>query len=409
MALQIFFPSISGMDAQSHAMQTVSMNIANMRTVGYKSAETMFYTMLGSEPVAKGNAATGLPSSRVDIHGVGYYDRTGVTHQGVVSATGNYYDVAINGTGNGFFVLKNQAGEVYYTRAGDFNTRSENGIPHLVSNGGLYLQGFKANASGGFDSTLSNVAIDYPNTVPSTPTTRMEIVANVPATGVDTSSYGLQIYGPNNDGRAATMLFTKAVSPVDSWDVTFSIQDGTVTGGPFQVRFDTDGTLISPEHLNIGVTWNDGSSNPAIDIDISNMTQYTGGSGIDFMDQDGHPSGTFMYGYIDNDGVVKAKYSNGDTKDYAKLALVSFTAPENLTPVSNTMFAYNTMVGDSHYLLGPDTGLKDILSAQSVELSTSNVEKDFANMVLIQRAYSLNAKSFTTANEMTEVAVNLKT
>ena len=41
MALSMFYPSVTGMEAQSHAMSTVSTNIANVNTVGYKKQETL--------------------------------------------------------------------------------------------------------------------------------------------------------------------------------------------------------------------------------------------------------------------------------------------------------------------------------------------------------------------------------
>ena len=53
MALSIFSPSVSGLNAQSHALETVSTNLANISTTGYKSAETMFYSLLGSQPLVK--------------------------------------------------------------------------------------------------------------------------------------------------------------------------------------------------------------------------------------------------------------------------------------------------------------------------------------------------------------------
>ena len=93
MALSIFFPSVTGLDAQSNALGTVSDNIANMRTTGYKSAETMFYTLLGSQPSVKSNAS-GLHSSRVDVHGVGDYTRYNILKSGLISTTGNVFDVA---------------------------------------------------------------------------------------------------------------------------------------------------------------------------------------------------------------------------------------------------------------------------------------------------------------------------
>ena len=122
MALSIFTPSCTGMSAQSQALETVSTNIANIRTTGYKVSETMFYTLLGSQPIVKGNQS-GLSSSHTDIDGVGYYNRNLIDMQGVVTSTGGNYDVAINGTGNAFFMVKD--GEVvYYSRAVDFDTRT---------------------------------------------------------------------------------------------------------------------------------------------------------------------------------------------------------------------------------------------------------------------------------------------
>ena len=413
MVLMSFLPSVSGMEAQSHAMTTVSTNIANMRTVGYKDQQTLFYTMLGSASSVKGQNTVGYADSRIsnrsDVHGVGWYDRTSVTSQGVVSSTGNPYDVAVNSTGNAFFMVKDAGGKAYYTRAGDFNTRAENGSTYLVTNNGMYVQGFLASGNGTFEGGLSNITLDYLTKAPSVPTTYFEVTANVPATGVDTSNYGLVVYGPNNDGEAMNMTFTKTTGMVNTWDVTFTINDGTVTTStPIQVLFDGGGEILSPKNFDITVNWNDGSSN-TVNMDISTMTQYAGNSALQSVNTDGIRSGDLIDGYIDSDGIIKARYSNGQIVDYAKLALMSFVAPENFTNISGTLFEWNNAVGESSYLIGPDTENSTFLSARSVENSTANVEEDFANMVIIQRAYSMNTKSFTTVNEMTQLLVNLKT
>ena len=134
MALSIFTPSCTGMTAQSQALSTVSTNIANLRTTGYKVSETMFYTLLGSQPIVKGNQA-GLSSSHTDIDGVGYYNRNLIDSQGVVTSTGGNYDVAINGTGNAFFMVRGGE-EAYYTRAGNFETRTVDGKTYLITSAG---------------------------------------------------------------------------------------------------------------------------------------------------------------------------------------------------------------------------------------------------------------------------------
>lgn len=403
MALSIFFPSVSGMEAQSHAMSTVSTNIANMRTTGYKSSDTMFYTLLGSNPVVKGNNS-GIYSSRADVHGVGYYDRTNVTKQGIIASTGQTYDVAINSTGNAFFLVKDSGGKSYYTRAGNFETRTMDGKTYLITPNGYKVQGFPA-AGEGFGPTPEDITINPEAKMPSTPTSNIEIIANVSA-DMESNAYGLTVYGPNNDGKNMNMVFKKIEGRANAWNVEFSMEDGgTVSGGPFEVQFDEKGGLVSPQNLNLSVQWDEASGGGSnnITIDISKMTQYTGSNQITNISQDGAPSGEFVKTYFDSDGVLKATYTNKKTINIAKLSLVGFEAPDNLEAVSNTMFQANADCGESFFLKGSDN-----ITPEALESSTANVEEDFGKMIVVQRAYSVNASAFTKADEMLQVLVDLK-
>lgn len=396
-------PSVTGMEAQAHAIGQVSSNIANISTVGYKTNETMFYTLLGSQPAVKSNQS-GLSSSRADITGVGYYDRTNVDQQGVVTSSNNNFHVALNGTGNAFFSVKDRySGDVYYTRAGNFSTQTTNGQTYLVNGSGLRVQGFPALEGGGFGGSPQDIVLDYLDKIPSTPTTKAEVIANVPADGVGTSSYGITVYGPNNDGETMNMLFTKVDGKVNTWDVTFNVEGGTVSSAPIEAVFDSDGQLLSPKTFDVSVNWNDGSSNN-IAMDISKMTQYAGSSGITKVTQDGAESGNFVKAFIGEDGIVQASYSNGKTVNFAKLAVSNFQSPDNLVPVTGTLFEAGNGVGSMSYL---ENG--DYVVPQALEQSTATAEKEFAKMLVVQRAYTLNSSSFTVNNEMMETAVSLKT
>lgn len=404
MALSSFTPSVSGMEAQSHALQTVSTNFANMRTIGYKPNETMFKTLLGSTPNFN-NTVDELSSNRVSINGVSYYDRTLVNKQGNITATGNNYDVAINGE-NAFFEVKDSGGNIFYTRAGDFTTMTQNGTTYLVTGSGYKVQGFPASGNS-FGGTPTDIEIKYQEKLPSVATTKAEVIANVPADGVESSSYGVTVYGPNNDGRTMNMVFSKVEGKINTWEINFNIEDGTVNGGPIEAVFNADGTLLSPKNFDISVAWDDGTSNN-IAMDISNMTQYAGSSGITKVEQDGAPSGNFVKSFIDENGIVKASYSNGKELNFAKLALVGFESADNLIPVNNTVFEASNDTGASHYVNGPDKNVSNLLQPQSVEASAVNVESEFAKMIVVQRAYSLNTQSFTANNEMLQTIVNLK-
>lgn len=403
MALKGFIASTTGMLAQSHAMSQISTNIANIRTVGYRTNETMFYTLLGSNPVVKSNGS-GLSSSRVDVEGVGYYDRTNVLDQGSVYSTGNNYDVAINGNENSFFLLKDSYGDDYYSRAGNFSTLTQNGTTYLVNQNGLYVQGFPSiNGTEEFGADPEDIVIKYPEKIPAIPTTEATVVANVPATGVDKNSIGITIYNENHEGETMNMIFTKVEGKVNTWAMSFDVEGGTATSDATEVVFDSEGNVVSPKNFTVNVAFDDGGSN-TISMDISGITQLSDVSTETYIRQNGAPSGSFVKSYIDDKGIVKAYYSNGDTYNFAKLALVGFTAPENLTPYEGTLFQANTETGESFY----SNENSNIVSG-SLENSTVNIEEEFSTMILVQRAYSSSANAFTTTDEMLQTAVNLKT
>ncbi len=406
MALSIFYPSVTGMEAHSHAMSTVSTNIANINTVGYKKQETLFQTMLGSQPVVKGGGNTGLSSSRADVSGVTAYDRTYVTSMGTIQSTGQTFDVAIQNTGNAFFLVEDSGDYSYYTRAGNFETRTVDGTTYLVTSNGYNVQGFKANEDGTFSANPEDITIDPLEIMPSNPTSKMDVIANV-AANEQSNIYGLTVYGPNNDGRNMNMTFTKAEGKTNTWSVDFTMEDGgTVTGGPIEVIFDSQGAVVSPKSLDIAVQWSEeaGGGSNNINIDISKMTQYDGSNQLTNVSQDGYPSGNFVSCFFDEDGVLQATYTNERTVNLAKLTLVGFEAPDNLYSVSNTMFQANADCGESYYLDG-----NGMIEPEALESSTANVEEDFSKMIVVQRAYSVNASAFTTTDEMLQLLVDLKT
>lgn len=404
MALSSFTPSVTGLNAQSQALGTVSTNIANISTVGYRSVETMFQTLLGHTQ-ATGNTRTGSASSRVAINGVTAYDRTLMSQQGNITATGGNYDVAID-IGNAFFMVEDSAGNTYYTRAGNFTTRTEDGVVYLIANNGYHVDGFKASGQGSFAGSPSEIVIDAPDVADPVPTSKVDIMANVPASGVDSAHYAFQVYGANNDGNLVSMVFQRDETAHNLWNLSFSMPNGTVDFQPTQVLFDTNGKLVSPKEVSITTTADNGDVNN-VTLDISGMTQFAGDDTIIDISQDGKPSSTLQRTYINSYGVLQAQYDNGETKDLAKLAVVAFQSPENLIQVSGTMFEVSNDVGESRYVIGPDIVTSTVLTSQAVESSPVNVEQEFSNMIIIQRAYTLNTTSFSTNNEMLQTAVNI--
>ncbi|MGN0913495.1 MAG: flagellar hook-basal body complex protein [Alphaproteobacteria bacterium] len=123
---------ISGLAAQSSAMGAVSDNIVNVNTVGYKTTNVAFQTLVTKQ----------TSSSRYSPGGVQPVTKQGINAQGLLSSVSSSTAVAISG--NGYFVVNQAAnpgdGDLWaYTRAGDFGV-DENG--YLKNTGGFYAQGW---------------------------------------------------------------------------------------------------------------------------------------------------------------------------------------------------------------------------------------------------------------------------
>ena len=101
-----------GMLAQSHAFETISNNVANISTGGFKATETRFTTLLSNRFF-----------NQKDIGGNRPYDINRIANQGLF-VQGTEMDLAINGSV--FFVFNTQldgTGETLYGRDGAFQMK----------------------------------------------------------------------------------------------------------------------------------------------------------------------------------------------------------------------------------------------------------------------------------------------
>src|SRR5215510_12690250 len=125
---------VSGMNAQSNKLSTVSDNIANVNTTGYKRASTEFSSLILKS--GSGNYDSGAVETQV---------RYAISDQGSLTFTTSTTDLAVQG--NGFFVVSDASGTNYLTRAGSFVPDSQG---NLVNAAGFYLMGYP-----GINDTIS--------------------------------------------------------------------------------------------------------------------------------------------------------------------------------------------------------------------------------------------------------------
>ncbi len=113
----------TGMAAQQLNVETISNNIANMNTIGFKRQRAEFQDLLYENLARPGaqtsDAGTVAPTGVQLGSGVKTGTITRITQQGTLTKTDNKFDVAING--KGYFQIQLPSGETAYTRAGNFS------------------------------------------------------------------------------------------------------------------------------------------------------------------------------------------------------------------------------------------------------------------------------------------------
>ena len=194
---------LSGLDANSTALNTIANNLANLNTTGYKEQTTdfsdLFYQQFGSsgfgDPIDVG---TGVRVSSI---------QTNFT-TGSPTGTGSPSDVALQGSG--FFVLQGN-GQVEYTRDGTFNVDNTG---KLLSQGGLSVMGYPA-VNGVVNTNSALVPMSIPIGAVQAPktTANMNIVANLDANSGAVASTGFAF-----SGTLGATAANDSVGPITVYD-----------------------------------------------------------------------------------------------------------------------------------------------------------------------------------------------
>lgn len=136
--MQALYTAASGMQAQELNVETISNNIANVRTTGYKRQRAQFQDLLYETLKAAGSSTsqTGtLAPAAIEIgSGVKPVSTSRIMSQGTITATQRDLDVAIRG--EGFFRVQRPDGSIAYTRDGSFSLDPQG---QIVTAGGLVV------------------------------------------------------------------------------------------------------------------------------------------------------------------------------------------------------------------------------------------------------------------------------
>jgi flagellar hook protein FlgE len=430
-----FYTGLSGLNAAAKNLAVTGNNIANANTAGFKQSRAEFADVYAA---SISGVSKIQPGSGVRVTNVAQQFT-----QGNINATGNNLDLAISG--EGFFSLGNEVNSKLpsiYTRSGEFKLDKDG---YVVNNQSNYLMAFKPNgttvAEGFSTGVYQPLRVNAEQGSP-VATTALGISANLQSvqkaptvTTVDPKnpdSYNhttsMTIYdSQGNSHIASTYFVSQSPTTSNAWNAYLFIDakpfnvngsaapvplDGSQTSIP--MTFDTAGKLTSPlapvtygAIASTAIDPNLTVSDLNLTFDFTGTTQYSSKFAVNNLTQDGFPSGNLSGINVDNEGVVFAKYSNGNATPLGKVALARFANPQGLAKLGDTTWAQSADSGER--VSGEaGTGNFGVIQSGSVEAANVDLSEQLVNLIIGQQAYQANAQTISTENTITQTILNIR-
>ncbi len=431
---------LTGLEADSTALNTIANDLSNMNTTAFKSESTnfsdLFYQQIGStgsgDPIQVG-AGVKVASNEISFT------------QGSIDSTGNSTDVALNGTG--FFVVSNGSGGYEYTRAGNF-TQDTNG--NLVAANGMNVMGYPVDANGAVNTNAPLTAINIPlvgQVQQPQASTTMSMTANLDSATPAGTPFPAEVtvYDSLGEPHVATVTFEPgAAANTWTYSVALPAADYSAAAGDAApaaitgtMTFDANGNLTQVQPTgaanasNVGTAAGDVSSvalnfNPAATNVLAdgaaglniqwnllgtagtpNISQvYSAASAVSGANANGYTSGTFQSFAINSNGTVAATYSNGQTQTVGQIALANVTNLQGLQLLGDGDYATTLASGPASVGAAGTSGLATIQD-DALEASNVNISSEFSDLIVAQRAFEANAKSVTTFDQVTQDTINM--
>jgi len=407
-----FSSPLSGLTAAQANLQTISNNLSNIDTTGYKDQSLTFAdifaqsgTMSGSGNPIQTGSGVAVSSTVTDFS------------QGDSNTTNTASNMEISG--NGFFIAQSSTGVQEYTRAGDFTTNSSG---QLITPSGELVLGYPA-VGGAVNTSAALQPLQVNSlTSPAAVSTTVGITANLDsetAVGASATSSSLPIYDSLGEAHTLTVSYTKTAA--NSWNYTVTVPSADLTGGvgttttvgSGTLNFDTSGALASTTNVvSIAIPGlADGAANLAISGPFGTaanptITQTSLASATSATSTDGLAAGTLKSYAVGTDGTINGTFSNGQTLALGQVAVASFANSQGLVATGGNNYAASASSGSA--VIGiAGTGGRGTIIGGSIEMSNVNIATEFAKLIEAQQAYSANAKSVTTFNSVSQATLQM--
>ncbi len=440
---------VSGLNAQANKLATISDNIANSSTYGYKRADVDFSSLTVSDSRSPNTVGGGRWFTAGGVRTNAIWD---IEAKGALTTTSSATDIAV--TGRGFLPVTSLASLGQGAAAGNpplMLTTTGSFLPdangYLSTPSGLVLMGWQAGLDGTIppaprDSSAGLVPVQINQSqVAVQPTSMIDLNANLPATETAAGGAGtplpvtVEYFDNLGASQTLSVTFTPQVAATGSpqtnaWTMDIVDQASGLSAGSYQIVFNgvppSAGAPLSVTQTAAGtaplstsydaasgdVTLDLGNQQIAIGVGSTSggeqhLSQLSSSFSAVGVSKDGNAAGTFTGVTIDENGRMYASYSSGFSKLIYQVPVADVANPNGLRVLDNQCFALSRESG-SMFLWDAGSGPTGGIEGFAREQSTTDIANELTQLIQTQRAYSSNAKIIQTVDEMLQETTNLK-
>ena len=425
---------VAGLNANASRLASISDNIANSNTYGFKRSVTDFQSLVAA-PNQSSFSAGGVRTSTVRM----------IDQQGSLLTSDNPTDLAVSGRGmlptTSVTSLRDAGGDtpLMLVTTGSFRPDEQG---YLRTDSGKVLMGWPA-ASDGDVPVFPRDTVDglepirlAENQFAGDPTTRITYAANLPATATEAGAAGdpleMSIEYFDNLGTSENLDITftpnvPATGASNSWTMTvrdsasadavvaeyvLGFNDDRASGGTLQSVAAAAGNPGDPYDPATGqISFNAASGPISMRIgeigDPEGISQLSNAFAPVTIDKNGSPVGNLVSVEMDANGYLSAIYDVGVTRTIYQVPLVDVPNPNGLTTLSDQAYQVSTESGP-YFLWNAGEGPTGEIVGYAREESATDVAGELTQLIQTQRAYTSNAKVIQTVDEMLQETTNIK-
>jgi flagellar hook protein FlgE len=265
----------------------------------------------------------------------------------------------------------------------------------------------------------------------------------------------MTIFDSLGNAHALSLYFVKErFTPGDPseeanrWSV-YALVDGVDVGDPdpnlpppqnleptrarFDAQFNADGTLDTSETDPILISnWipldTEGQPNGAVgplnvigggglpipqpattsnfEIRLGDSTQFGRDFALGALDQDGYATGKLSGLAIDDEGIVVARFTNGQTSTLGQVAIADFASTQGLSAVGDSSWVETSQSGPP-IVAAPSSGSLGSITSGALEESNVELSEQLVQLIIAQRNFQANSRTISTADEVQQTIINI--